>query len=61
MQEMNNEVIKEYFEHIQKNKNVYSIMIEINRNLYLKENSNLKNENFVKTKQIITNYLNILF
>ena len=33
-------------------------MIEINRNLYLKENSNLKNENFVKTKQIITNYLN---
>ncbi len=45
-------------EYYKKNKNVYSIMIEINRNLYLKENSNLKNENFVKTKQIITNYLN---
>ena len=44
-------------EHYQKNENVQSIMIEINRKLYLKENSNQKSENYNNVKNIIQEYL----
>ena len=44
-------------EHYQKNENVHSIMIEINRKLYLKENSNQKSENYNIVKNIIQEYL----
>jgi N-formylglutamate deformylase len=46
--------------HYQKNKNVKTIMLEINRNLYLNEPSNNKSENFIKIKEIVSDYIQIL-
>ena len=44
-------------EHYQKNENVQSIMIEVNRKLYLNDNSNKKSENYPVVKQLIQDYL----
>jgi N-formylglutamate amidohydrolase len=44
-------------EHYQKNKKVSTIMLEINRALYLNEPSNLKSEKYQQTKQIVREYL----
>jgi len=46
--------------HYQKSKNVQSIMLEVNRALYLNEPGNQKSENYIKVKQIVTEYLNML-
>ena len=43
-----------------KNKNVNSIMIEINRRLYLDEPSNNKSENYNEVKSMINKYLELL-
>jgi N-formylglutamate amidohydrolase len=43
--------------HYQKNKNVNSIMLEVNRKLYLNEPLNEKSERFNEIKQITTDYL----
>jgi N-formylglutamate amidohydrolase len=44
-------------EHYKRNKNVQSIMIEVNRKLYLKDNSNVKSENYPAVKRLLQNYL----
>lgn len=44
-------------EYYQRNKKVYSIMIEVNRDLYLKPGTNQKNDNYDKVKQLIQNLL----
>ena len=44
-------------EHYEKNKNVSTIMLEINRALYLNEQTNQKSENFGQTKQIVNEYI----
>jgi N-formylglutamate deformylase len=43
--------------HYQKNKNVNSIMLEVNRNLYLNEPSNEKSERFNEISEIVKSYL----
>ena len=40
-----------------KNKNVSTIMLEINRALYLNEPSNQKSENYNQVKQIVREYI----
>lgn len=47
-------------EYYQKDKRVTSIMLEVNRGLYLKENTNEKTENYNKTKEIVQGYMNLL-
>ena len=47
-------------EYYQKDPRVTSIMLEVNRGLYLKENSNEKSENYNKTKEIVQEYMNLL-
>ena len=44
--------------YYRKQENVYSIMIEINRNLYLDSHTLEKSNNYNNTKQIIANFLN---
>jgi N-formylglutamate amidohydrolase len=44
-------------EHYQKNPNVHSIMLEINRKLYLESGSNLKHYNYQSIKEIVIHYL----
>lgn len=44
-------------EHYQKNKNVQSIMLEINRKLYLKESTNEKNENYLQIKKVTEDFI----
>ena len=44
-------------EHYQKNKNVHTIMLEVNRALYLNEPTNEKSENYEKTKQTVNDYI----
>jgi len=44
-------------EYYQKNKNVSTIMLEINRALYLNEPTNQKSETYSKIKQIIGEYI----
>lgn len=46
--------------YYQKNKNVESIMLEINRKLYLKEGTNEKSENYKKTKEIVQEYIELI-
>lgn len=46
--------------HYQKTKNVSSIMLEINRTLYLNEPSNQKSDNYVGIKKLVNEYLKIL-
>ena len=43
--------------YYQKNENVHSIMIEINRKLYLDDNSNVKSENYSVVKRLLQDYL----
>jgi N-formylglutamate deformylase len=47
-------------EHYQKNKNVQSIMLEINRRLYLEEGSNKKSDNYETTKTITQEFMNVI-
>jgi N-formylglutamate amidohydrolase len=47
-------------EYYEKNYNVRSVMIEINKRLYLKSNNVVKNDNFDRIKQKITNIGNKL-
>lgn len=44
-------------EHYQKNKNVSTIMLEINRALYLNEPTNKKSESYEQTKHIVNEYI----
>ncbi|MFM7681909.1 MAG: N-formylglutamate amidohydrolase, partial [Bacteroidota bacterium] len=44
-------------EHYRKNKNVGSIMLEINRSFYLKDLSNLKSERFLEIKSMISEFI----
>jgi len=44
-------------EHYQKNKDVLTIMLEINRKLYLKEPTNQKSDKYEDTKQIVNEYM----
>ena len=47
-------------DYYQKDKNVQSIMLEINRRLYLQEPSNEKSNQYQKTKQVVQEFLNII-
>lgn len=47
-------------EYYQKDQMVTSIMLEVNRRLYLKKNTNEKSENYNKTKEIVQGYMNLL-
>lgn len=47
-------------EYYQKNKNVESIMLEINRKLYLKEGTYVKSENYETTKKIVQEYIELV-
>lgn len=47
-------------EYYQKDPRVISIMLEVNRGLYLKENTSEKSENYNKTKEIVQGYMNLL-
>jgi N-formylglutamate amidohydrolase len=47
-------------EHYHKNKNVLSLMLEINRALYLKEPTNEESDRYEETKQVIHEYLKII-
>lgn len=47
-------------EYYRKDSRVTSIMLEVNRGLYLKENTNEKSENYNKTKEIVQGYMNLL-
>jgi N-formylglutamate amidohydrolase len=44
-------------EYYQKNKNVQSIMLEINRSLYLNEPTNEKSERYLEIKKIVAKYV----
>lgn len=44
-------------EHDQKNKNVQTIMLEINRALYLKEPTNEKSERYSEIKRVVGNFI----
>jgi N-formylglutamate deformylase len=46
--------------HYHKSKNVASIMLEINRALYLDEPSNVRSANYTVIKSVITEYLQII-
>ena len=47
-------------EYYQSNRNVQSIMLEINRKLYLEGPTNQKNANYPETKRIVTEYLEMI-
>jgi N-formylglutamate amidohydrolase len=47
-------------EYYQKNNKVQSIMLEVNRRLYLDEPTNKKSTNFENIKQIITGFLEVI-
>ncbi len=44
-------------EHYQKNKNVQSIMLEINRAIYLKDTTNEKSPKYFETKKVVSEYI----
>ena len=46
--------------HYQKNKKVASIMLEVNRVLYLNEPSNVKSEKFNETKKIVVGFMDMI-
>ena len=46
--------------YYKKNKNVESIMLEINRKLYLKEGTNEKSENYEMTKKVVNDYIELI-
>lgn len=47
-------------EYYQKNKNVQSIMLEINRALYLNEPTNEKSERYLEIKKLVGEYVNVI-
>jgi N-formylglutamate amidohydrolase len=47
-------------EYYKKNKNVESIMLEINRKLYLKKGTNEKSENYRETKKVVQEYIKLI-
>lgn len=47
-------------EYYKKNKNVYSIMLEVNRKLYLNEPTNEKSIEFEKTMKIVQGFIEII-
>lgn len=47
-------------EHYHKNRNVLSIMIEINRKLHLVEDTNLKSDYYESIKNLISEYLTLI-
>jgi N-formylglutamate deformylase len=47
-------------EYYKKNKNVYSIMLEVNRKLYLNEPTNEKSVEFKKTIKVVKGFIEIL-
>lgn len=47
-------------EYYKKNKNVYSIMLEVNRKLYLNEPTNEKSIEFEKTTEIVQGFIEVL-
>ena len=47
-------------EYYRKNKSVESIMLEINRKLYLKEPTKEKSEQYQEIKKVVQNYLNLI-
>ncbi len=47
-------------EYYNKNKNVASIMLEVNRKLYLKEGTNSKSDNYNKTKRVVQEFIQLL-
>lgn len=47
-------------QYYKKNKNVQSIMLEINRRLYLQEPSNEKSIQYQKTKQVVQEFLRVI-
>jgi N-formylglutamate deformylase len=47
-------------EHYQKNKNVQTIMLEINRALYLKEPGNEKSEGYLEIKKLVKDFMEII-
>ena len=47
-------------EHYQKNKNVQTIMLEINRGLYLNEPSNEKSDRYLEIKKIAGEFINAI-
>lgn len=47
-------------EHYQKNKNVETIMLEINRALYLKEPTNEKSERYLEIKKVVNGFMKII-
>lgn len=47
-------------DYYQKDKNVQSIMLEINRKLYLQEPSNEKSSQYQKTKQVVQEFLKLI-
>lgn len=42
------------------NKNVRSIMLEVNRKLYLKDGSNIKSDNYKQTKEVVQGFLRLI-
>jgi len=48
-------------EHYQKTSKVQSIMLEVNRALYLKEPSNEKSEDYEQVKELVHEYLTLIF
>ena len=46
--------------HYQKTKNVSSIMLEINRALYLNEPGNQKSSNYLAVKKTVNEYLKLI-
>ena len=47
-------------EYYKKNPKVNSIMLEVNRKLYLNENSNIKSDNYNYTKDLVGEYLDLI-
>ena len=47
-------------EYYQKDNRVQSVMLEINRSLYLQENSSVKNEHYSTIKKIVREYLELI-
>jgi N-formylglutamate amidohydrolase len=47
-------------EHYQKNKKVHSIMLEVNRELYLNEPSNEKSDKYNETKKIVAGFIEMI-
>ena len=44
-------------EYYRKNRNVQSIMLEVNRKLYLKESTNEKSENYPEIKKVVGEFI----